>query len=135
MDCGGHRGGPTARSVADQHCNSCSATSAPSGSLSPTRRRPSLHFATRRRSGHRTAPEPTIPRLVWGGWGSNPRPRDYESPALTTELPPRKRTTGSHIGDPVCVAPGVGLEPTTYGLTVRRCCQLSYPGSATAQDI
>jgi hypothetical protein len=19
----------------------------------------------------------------WGGWGSNPRPRDYESPALT----------------------------------------------------
>ena len=25
----------------------------------------------------------------WGGRGSNPRPRDYESPALTTELPPR----------------------------------------------
>ena len=25
----------------------------------------------------------------WGGWVSNPRPRDYESPALTTELPPR----------------------------------------------
>ncbi len=25
---------------------------------------------------------------MWGGWGSNPRPRDYESPALTTELPP-----------------------------------------------
>ncbi len=66
----------------------------------------------------------------WGGWGSNPRPRDYESPALTTELPPRKRTTGSHIGDPECLAPGVGLEPTTYGLTDRRCCQLSYPGSA-----
>jgi hypothetical protein len=20
----------------------------------------------------------------WGGWGSNPRPRDYESPALTS---------------------------------------------------
>ena len=24
----------------------------------------------------------------WGRWGSNPRPRDYESPALTTELLP-----------------------------------------------
>lgn len=34
----------------------------------------------------------------WGGWGSNPRPGDYESLALTTELPPRKRTTGSHTG-------------------------------------
>ncbi len=29
------------------------------------------------------------------------------------------------------MAPGVGLEPTTYGLTVRRCCQLSYPGMAS----
>jgi hypothetical protein len=26
--------------------------------------------------------------LKWGWWGSNPRPRDYESPALTTELQP-----------------------------------------------
>ena len=25
---------------------------------------------------------------VWGGQGSNLRPRDYESPALTAELPP-----------------------------------------------
>jgi hypothetical protein len=26
-------------------------------------------------------------------------------------------------------APGVGLEPTTYGLTVRRSAKLSYPGT------
>jgi hypothetical protein len=26
--------------------------------------------------------------MKWGWWGSNPRPRDYESPALTTELQP-----------------------------------------------
>ena len=25
---------------------------------------------------------------VWGGWDLNPRPKDYESSALTTELPP-----------------------------------------------
>ena len=54
-----------------------------------------------------------VPSTWWGGWGSNPRPGDYESLALTTELPPRKRPTGSHTGDPVVMAPGVGLEPTT----------------------
>src|SRR4249919_3498897 len=32
--------------------------------------------------------------MGWGGWGSNPRPRDYESPALTTELPPRAAARG-----------------------------------------
>ena len=26
---------------------------------------------------------------AWGGWGSNPRPGNYEFRALTTELPPR----------------------------------------------
>ena len=26
--------------------------------------------------------------IKWARWGSNPRPRDYESPALTTELQP-----------------------------------------------
>gem|GEM_PF-3073071 len=30
----------------------------------------------------------------WGRWGSNPRPRDYESPALTTELLPRMLLPG-----------------------------------------
>jgi hypothetical protein len=30
--------------------------------------------------------------LWWGRWGSNPRPRDYESPALTTELQPHALT-------------------------------------------
>jgi hypothetical protein len=24
-----------------------------------------------------------VPRGWWGGWGSNPRPKDYESSALT----------------------------------------------------
>ena len=37
------------------------------------------------------APGPLTCTNLWGGWGSNPRPRDYESRALTTELPPRKR--------------------------------------------
>ena len=37
----------------------------------------------------------------WGGWVSNPRPGDYESLALTTELPPR---TG-HVSDAVA-SPG-----------------------------
>ena len=32
-------------------------------------------------------------RRMWGGWVSNPRPRDYESRALTTELPPRNTST------------------------------------------
>ena len=29
------------------------------------------------------------PRGRWGWWGSNPRPKDYESSALTTELQPQ----------------------------------------------
>ena len=45
----------------------------------------------------------------WARWGSNPRPSDYESPALTTELQAQV----------VNQAPGVGLEPTTHGLTIR----------------
>ncbi len=32
------------------------------------------------------------------------------------------------------VAPQVGLEPTTYGLTVRRSNQLSYWGSVTIKN-
>ena len=35
----------------------------------------------------------STPLCAWGGWVSNPRPRDYESPALTTELPPRQVAT------------------------------------------
>ena len=30
---------------------------------------------------------------MWAWWGSNPRPRDYESPALTTELQARMDLT------------------------------------------
>ena len=63
----------------------------------------------------------------WGGWGSNPRPRDYESPALTTELPPRMSAESGpgHGNSPLgagrngcpgglsLVAPRAGLEPAT----------------------
>ena len=34
------------------------------------------------------------PDARWGGWGSNPRTSDYESGALTTELPPRDAPRG-----------------------------------------
>ena len=37
-------------------------------------------------------------------------------------------TKARHGGRALARAPGVGLEPTTYGLTIRRYCQLSYPG-------
>ncbi|CAA6676950.1 Unannotated [Lentimonas sp. CC4] len=30
----------------------------------------------------------------WARWGSNPRPRDYESPALTAELQAQKLCSG-----------------------------------------
>ena len=36
-----------------------------------------------------------------------------------------KEKTDISVGSP-CLAPQVGLEPTTYGLTVRRSNQLSY---------
>ncbi len=72
-------------------------------------------------------------RCAWGGWVSNPRPRDYESPALTTELPPPTRSrlarlmraealthgssrpengNGTPVGSRYC-APRAGLEPAT----------------------
>lgn len=41
----------------------------------------------------------------WGGWVSNPRPRDYESHALTTELPPLNYNRVPHVG-PCCVGSG-----------------------------
>jgi Periplasmic binding proteins and sugar binding domain of LacI family len=44
----------------------------------------------------------------WARQGSNLRPRDYESPALTTELLARDRRAATEA-----MAPGVGLEPTT----------------------
>ena len=64
---------------------------------------------------------------VWGGWVSNPRPRDYESPALTTELPPRnangarRRTpNGSESRARTC-------DPL---INSQLLCQLSYLGMA-----
>jgi hypothetical protein len=56
--------------------------------------------------------------LRWARWGSNPRPSDYESPALTTELQAPGRL----------LAPGVGIEPTNLSVNSRLLCQLSYPG-------
>src|SRR5580765_2441066 len=50
---------------------------------------------------------------LWARQGSNLRPKDYESPALTTEL--RARAPLGSSG-----ARGVGLEPTTFGLTGHR---------------
>ena len=44
----------------------------------------------------------------WGRWGSNPRPRDYESLALTTELQPRRVSSRAHpdAGGPCRLEPG-----------------------------
>ena len=128
-------------------------TPTPASASSPSRRRLSpIAVAERQRSptrshraqqpasyvaerSHRTWPTCLVPsrtqiKSSWGGWGSNPRPRDYESPALTTELPPR---TGTRVSGSVsahrrrCVAlcadtephrrthlaPRAGLEPAT----------------------
>src|SRR5207244_9102645 len=51
--------------------------------------------------------------FLWAREGSNLRPEDYESPALTTEL--RARNGGT-----VVPAPGARLELATSGLTGRR---------------
>ena len=40
------------------------------------------------------------PAVRWGGWGSNPRPWNYEFRALTTELPPRRVTLVAAGGRP-----------------------------------
>lgn len=48
------------------------------------------------------APSPPLPMQLlqfnwWARWGSNPRPRDYESPALTAELQARRRIEMSRV--------------------------------------
>lgn len=62
---------------------------------------------------------------LWAWWGSNPRPRDYESHALTTELPPL--TTDGAPKDPVR---GSGSRARTCDplINSQLLCQLSYPG-------
>lgn len=56
----------------------------------------------------------------WARRGSNPRPRDYESPALTTELqaPVLPAGTGS----------GAGTRTQNPLINSQMLCQLSYPG-------
>ena len=51
----------------------------------------------------------------WARLGSNQRPSDYESPALTTELQARR-------------APGERLELSTRRINSPLLCRLSYPG-------
>ena len=59
--------------------------------------------------------EAQMPVDRWARLGSNPRPKDYESPALTTELRPRKRGTGPpRLRRVPSVAPGARLELTTF---------------------
>ena len=84
----------------------------------------------------------------WGGWGSNPRPRDYESRALTTELPPRGPSGYATARGPrSTVAPdatmprprGHGASGSSGGgarthdnrINSAALCQLSYPGMAS----
>jgi hypothetical protein len=122
---------------------------------------PPTHESVRTPSSQKTSSRSTTARPTpasrrqgrlgrwWARWESNPRPSDYESPALTIELRARTDSTGrSRPLDPcpdtrpwpppgppgprrrnettrtkvrvVLFAPGVGLEPTTCGLTVRR---------------
>jgi hypothetical protein len=78
---------------------------------SDTKRKGRTHSLYRSRMNHRP----------WARQESNLRPKDYESPALTTELRARYRVTRwSPVGHLLELgAPGVGLEPTTNGLTGR----------------
>ena len=55
---------------------------------------PSPHQVQSFCSQSRLGPIQNVPLTWWGRWGSNPRPRDYESRALTTELLPRVRRSG-----------------------------------------
>src|SRR5580698_6047404 len=71
----------------------------------------------------------------WGRQGSNLRPRDYESPALTTELRPLTGLIGAGLrhrpgSGAHRLAPRSGGETRTLNLAVnsRSLCQLSYPG-------
>jgi hypothetical protein len=60
----------------------------------------------------------------WARWGSNPRPSDYESPALTAEL--RARAGALKIAH----AGGSGGETRTLNQRINSplLCRLSYPG-------
>ena len=40
----------------------------------------------------------TAVQMWWGGWGSNPRPADYESAARPAESPPLARRKSIAIG-------------------------------------
>ena len=53
----------------------------------------------------------------WARWGSNPRPSDYESPALTTELQAQ-----------VVTCSGGGARTHDPRINNPLLCQLSYPG-------
>ncbi len=85
----------------------------------------------------RSAAKSQITYVLVRGWArqeSNLRPSDYESPALTIELRARGWNLAAAANDEgpamfaralshlmlLVDAPGVGLEPTTNGLTVRR---------------
>src|ERR1700681_2664275 len=74
-------------------------------------------------------PTPQRHACAWGREGSNLRPRDYESPALTTELRPR---IGRQQSEKRSRASCSGGETRTLNLAVnsRLLCQLSYPGMA-----
>ena len=63
---------------------------------------------------------PYTPRpscFVWGRKGSNLRPRDYESPALTTELRPRT----AHSAAPIRTRPSTPARPRRLRRARRRC--------------
>ncbi len=56
--------------------------------------------------------------LSWARWGSNPRPSDYESPALTTELQALMESSGG------------GTRTHNLPVNSRMLCRLSYPRRA-----